>query len=85
MIKTSIVTPCTLPDGTIAWTIFMERDSMKPSLHLCVYDPKPEEFFIRKTPWLTTVASSPLSQDFDFAKTKRLDVACVYIAALLTL
>ena len=65
-----------MSDGTIAWTILMERDTLKPLLHVCVYDLKSEAFFIKKTAWLTTTVS-PLPQDFDFAKVKRLDSDCV--------
>ena len=45
--KTCIATPCTLLDGSIAWTIFVERDAGKPQMNLGLYNPKSDEFFIK--------------------------------------
>ncbi len=69
--KTCIVTPCVLPEKSIAWTIFMERDSERPQLNLCIYCPKSDEFSIKKAAWLTLEVSNQLPQEFDFYRASR--------------
>ena len=69
--KALIVTPCALPDGNIAWTIFMERDSEKPQLFLCLYCPKSDEFSMKKTAWLSSEFSNKLPQEFNFDRISR--------------
>ena len=66
-----IVTPCALPNGSIAWAIFVERDSQRPQLILCLYCPKSDEFSIQKTGWLTAEVSDQHLREFDFDKASR--------------
>ncbi len=50
----------------------VERGTEKQQINIDVYKPKEDEFFVKKTAWLTTVVSNPLPHDFDFERASRL-------------